>query len=108
MICTKPKNPMTFILVLTLLFVMCARRDTKDLPGVITVSLFESKKANLQTSLDAMADPRGIYGITYDSCEYLYISNNNASWGSHKGNCKYCAARAAKRDSALVRNIRGQ
>lgn len=96
------------MLILILLFVMCARRDTKDSPGFITVSLFENKKANVQTTLYVMADPRGIYSITYDSCEYLYISINNASWGSHKGNCKYCAARAAKRDSALVRNIRGR
>lgn len=31
-----------------------------------------------------------------DSCEYLYVSNGNASWGSHKGNCKFCLQRLAK------------
>jgi len=31
-----------------------------------------------------------------DSCEYVYISNGNASWGSHKGNCKFCLQRLAK------------
>jgi len=28
--------------------------------------------------------------VTIDSCEYLYFSNGNASWCTHKGNCKYC------------------
>lgn len=34
--------------------------------------------------------------VTIDSCEYVYFSNGNASWGSHKGNCKFCLARSAK------------
>lgn len=34
--------------------------------------------------------------IVVDSCEYLYVQNGNASWGSHKGNCKFCAERALK------------
>lgn len=31
-----------------------------------------------------------------DGCEYVHILNGNASWGAHKGNCKYCLARNAK------------
>lgn len=31
--------------------------------------------------------------ITIDSCEYIYVGNGNASWGSHKGNCKFCTER---------------
>jgi hypothetical protein len=31
--------------------------------------------------------------IVIDSCEYVYVFNGNASWGSHKGNCKFCAER---------------
>ena len=34
--------------------------------------------------------------VVIDSCEYLYVSNGNASWGSHKGNCKFCLARSVK------------
>lgn len=34
--------------------------------------------------------------IVMDSCEYIYVSNANASWGSHKGNCKFCAERLQK------------
>jgi hypothetical protein len=28
-----------------------------------------------------------------DSCEYIYYDMGNASWGTHKGNCKYCKLR---------------
>lgn len=31
-----------------------------------------------------------------DSCEYVYFPNGNASWGTHKGNCKFCLARSTK------------
>lgn len=34
--------------------------------------------------------------VVIDSCEYLYVSNGNASWGSHKGNCKFCLQRLSK------------
>lgn len=34
--------------------------------------------------------------VTIDSCEYIHIRGGNASWGSHKGNCKYCAKRNKK------------
>ena len=34
--------------------------------------------------------------VVINSCEYLYVSNGNASWGSHKGNCKFCLQRLAK------------
>lgn len=35
--------------------------------------------------------------VEIDSCEYLYIKNGNATWGSHKGNCKFCVARQHSR-----------
>jgi hypothetical protein len=47
----------------------------------------------------------GVSLIIIDSCEYVVVHQGNASWGSHKGNCKYCAARAAQRDSILVSRI---
>jgi hypothetical protein len=31
--------------------------------------------------------------VVIDSCEYVYIDMGYASWGSHKGNCKFCEAR---------------
>lgn len=31
--------------------------------------------------------------VVIDSCEYLYSYNHNATWCTHKGNCKFCAAR---------------
>lgn len=34
--------------------------------------------------------------VVIDSCEYLYVSNGKASWGAHKGNCKFCLTRHAK------------
>lgn len=34
--------------------------------------------------------------IEIDNCEYIYIPSGNGSWGSHKGNCKFCLARHAK------------
>jgi len=34
--------------------------------------------------------------ITIDSCEYLYSYNFNATWCTHKGNCKFCVARHSR------------
>lgn len=34
--------------------------------------------------------------LTIDSCEYIYIGKGNASWGSHKGNCRFCIQRNKK------------
>lgn len=31
--------------------------------------------------------------LVIDSCEYIYVQNGNASWGAHKGSCKFCAER---------------
>lgn len=25
--------------------------------------------------------------VVFDSCQYVYFQNGNASWGGHKGNC---------------------
>lgn len=34
--------------------------------------------------------------VTIDSCEYIKISAGNATWGSHKGNCRFCVERCKK------------
>lgn len=39
---------------------------------------------------------REIIIVVIDNCEYLYVSNGKASWGAHKGNCKFCLTRHAK------------
>lgn len=30
---------------------------------------------------------------TIDSCEYIIVNAGYATWGSHKGNCKFCMER---------------
>lgn len=47
--------------------------------------------------------PKSIIGETYeginvqvhilDSCEYIVAPLGNGTWGSHKGNCKFCLKR---------------
>jgi hypothetical protein len=32
--------------------------------------------------------------IVIDSCEYVFEFTEHSSWGSHKGNCRFCASRA--------------
>lgn len=34
--------------------------------------------------------------IEADSCEYIKLANGKDSWGSHRGNCKYCKLRNKK------------
>lgn len=34
--------------------------------------------------------------LTIDSCEYIRITSGNSTWGSHKGNCKFCLKRNKK------------
>ncbi len=31
--------------------------------------------------------------IVVDSCEYISFSGGSSTWGSHKGNCKFCEKR---------------
>ena len=31
--------------------------------------------------------------VTLDGCEYIKVNNGAETWGSHKGNCKYCLKR---------------
>ena len=37
-------------------------------------------------------DPVVIFEV--DGCEYIKIEGGRYGWGSHKGNCKFCAERA--------------
>lgn len=40
-------------------------------------------------------DGKLVYVIIIDSCEYIRVGRGNETWGSHKGNCRFCAARDA-------------
>ncbi|MDD5651239.1 MAG: hypothetical protein PHF86_12620 [Candidatus Nanoarchaeia archaeon] len=37
----------------------------------------------------------------FDSCEYFFVASDYHGGPTHKGNCKYCAARKAKADSIM-------
>ena len=39
---------------------------------------------------------RSIQVQEIDSCEYIFVPDGNASWGAHKGNCKFCIQRNSK------------
>lgn len=39
---------------------------------------------------------RSIQVQEIDSCEYIFVPDGNASWGAHKGNCKFCTQRNSK------------
>jgi hypothetical protein len=53
-------------------------------------------------------DGHPVYNVLIDSCEYIFVYYSNASWGAHKGNCKYCSARRLKEtDSMLTIKLEG-
>lgn len=39
-------------------------------------------------TLDAKWTYSAIQEFTYEGCEYIYFPLGNATWGTHKGNCK--------------------
>lgn len=52
----------------------------------------ETKNVSVQPT-DVTINGVTINLIVIDSCEYIGYIAGNASYLSHKGNCKYCAAR---------------
>ena len=34
--------------------------------------------------------------VVIDSCEYIKVGSSTSTWGSHKGNCKFCTSRNKK------------
>lgn len=69
-----------FFLVVCLLTASCVKEAN--------VNKRELKEVVINTNVEV---------IEVDGCEYIYISNGNASWGSHKGNCKFCAKKDENR-----------
>lgn len=37
--------------------------------------------------------------VVIDSCEYVYVVHGYSTWGSHKGNCRFCSERLKIGDS---------
>lgn len=54
------------------------------------------KKETIKNEIKESFYGQEIKIVVIDNCEYLYVSNGNASWGAHKGNCKFCLTRHAK------------
>lgn len=82
----------TSILALTkaffILLVMCCFLSCED--GQIK----ESIKVDSDHKTDYTTYGETVRVIVIDSCEYLYSYNYNATWCTHKGNCKFCSERA--------------
>ena len=61
--------------------------------AVITISC----QTNVETKTTPfMIEGMGVDVFTIDSCEYIRVNSGNGTWGSHKGNCKFCAERNKK------------
>ena len=77
-----PLIRMRLLLVVTILLVMII---------LLFVSCIKERPNTKQ--MDFVMEGNSSYGnkattIIIDSCEYVFVPFNNASWGSHKGNCK--------------------
>ncbi len=63
-----------------------------------SIIIFAFALVSCETNVPAKLTNESIKGtnaIVYelDSCEYIVIERYKETWGSHKGNCKYCAQR---------------
>ncbi len=38
----------------------------------------------------------GVIICVIDSCEYVKVGSGQGVWGSHKGNCRFCAERSKR------------
>jgi hypothetical protein len=93
------KNALCIVFVLC---IVCSFKTTVEKPKKI----IESK-----VKIDSVQDTLIQYRLTeddtwweikkfeFDSCEYFYIESEYRGGPTHKGNCKYCAARKARADS---------
>ena len=53
-----------------------------------------SERFDNQKFTNYVAYGKNIQIVEVDSCEYLYSYNFNATWMTHKGNCKFCNERS--------------
>jgi hypothetical protein len=66
-----------------------------------TVLLSTLFSCGFETNVESKETDFKIFGnkikvIEIDNCEYVFIENGQSSWGSHKGNCKFCTQRNSK------------
>ncbi len=76
------------IILLTIVTLCSCEKGSSVKESSVTAS-----RRELDVKFNSSAD---IELVEIDGCEYIYVPNGNASWGAHKGNCKYCEARKCK------------
>lgn len=64
----------------------------------LTALLIALALIGCETTVESSLSEEMYYGhpietVTYDSCEYVRFYNGTATWGAHKGNCKFCKQR---------------
>lgn len=70
--------------------------------GILFLILFASSCGNPNDTNKSQEDlmneyyVRNSHVLIYDSCEYIYFNIQGFTWGSHKGNCKFCVERNKK------------
>lgn len=57
---------------------------------LLSITLFSCETTVKVEETTDIIDGVPVQIITIDSCEYIYIAYGKSSWGSHKGNCKFC------------------
>lgn len=77
-----------FLSILVLLFFACKKESSDNL----NQNRVQLKTPYSYINNDNVGCPYDI--VIIDSCEYIHVRNGNATWGSHKGNCKFCAERS--------------
>ncbi len=67
----------------------------KILTIIISVIILSScsHKEKQELYEEVFTDKNNYHVVVIDSCEYLYLPNGDSSWGTHKGNCKFCKNR---------------
>jgi hypothetical protein len=89
-------------IILLLMCCFCSHNLSSDAQQATTKSL----NVSVMYTEVGINENGVVFSVCIDSCEYIYVSSGNASWGGHKGNCKYCAARASAKDSAMLDSIK--
>lgn len=77
------------------------------LTAAAVLMLLSCKESNIEKRelKETICGDKHVKVLIIDSCEYIYADQGYASWGSHKGNCKFCAERA-KRTTPSASNFK--
>ena len=65
---------------------------------LLAMILISCEQGSVKTEVLKKSVKQECYGqnieiVIIDSCEYVYVDNGDATWVSHKGNCKFCFVR---------------